>query len=183
MIHPNEVKLLSRLYRALGLDPDTIYGELHAFGTAAAEVSPSGPVATAPEASAPIQLDLDRIRRIRADTARVSAVLSTVFTEEAAPEPEPVAVLEPEEETVELFPGLDPGHRALLRELTVAEQWPRGDYERLARSLDLMPGGAIEVINEWSFERFDEAVLEDDDPIQVNLTLLSSSQPGLSPHV
>ena len=185
VIHPSEVKLLSRLYRALGLDPDTIYGELHALGTAAAEVPPPGPAATAPEASAPIQLDLDRIRRIRADTARVSAVLSTVFAEDAAPEPEPIAVvvLEPEEETVELFPGLDPGHRALLRELTVAERWPRGDYERLARSLDLMPGGAIEVINEWSFERFDEAVLEDDDPIQVNLALLSSSQPGLSPHV
>ena len=185
VIHPSEVKLLSRLYRALGLDPETIYGELHALSTAGAEVPPLVPVATAPEASAPIQLDLDRIRRIRADTARVSAVLSTVFAEEAAPEPEPIAALvpEPESETAELFPGLDPGHRALLRELTVAERWPRDDYERLARSLDLMPGGAIEVINEWSFERFDEAVLEDDDPILVNLPLLSSPQPGLSPHV
>lgn len=185
VIHPAEVKLLSKLYRALGLDPDSIYGELHAFGTGATDTR--APVRAAPSGVSPvIQLDIDRIHRIRADTARVSAVLSTVFVEETIPEPEPVAVLDPdpadEEANPDLFPGLDISHRALLRELAVAEHWPRADYERLARSLDLMPEGALEVINDWSFERFDEPVLEDDDPINVNLALLSSPQTGPSPH-
>jgi hypothetical protein len=191
VIHPAEVVLLSKLYPALGLDPDGIYSELHAFGSAPAETPasllPAGSSGLAPpDAAPPIRLDLDRIHRIRADTARVSAVLSTVFAEESLPEPEPAAVATPEpaenEAAAERFPGLEPCHGALLRELAVAERWPRGDYERLARSLELMPEGAMEVINDWAFGCFDEAVLEDDDPILINLSLLSPPPPGAVPH-
>lgn len=190
-VDAEEIMLLQRLYKLLGLNPDTLYSDLHALG--AEDRGGSGPIggpaATAPEpdASAGLHLDPERIRRIQADTARVSSVLGSVFADEVAvPEtPPPVAAADDKEDADEddPFDGLDSQHRTLLRELCAAERWSRDDYMALARSLELMPDGAIETINEWAFDRFDEAILDDDDPITVTLSLLQPSMPEPAAHV
>ncbi|WP_247874519.1 TerB N-terminal domain-containing protein [Azospirillum sp. TSH20] len=190
-VDAEEIMLLQRLYKLLGLNPDTLYSDLHALG--AEDRGGSGPIggpaATAPEpdASAGLRLDPERIRRIQADTARVSSVLGSVFADEVAvPEtPPPVAAADDKEDADEddPFDGLDSQHRTLLRELCAAERWSRDDYMALARSLELMPDGAIETINEWAFDRFDEAILDDDDPITVTLSLLQPSMPEPAAHV
>jgi hypothetical protein len=36
-----------------------------------------------------------------------------------------------------------------------------------------MPDGALEAINEWAFEQFDEPLIEDDEPLTLNVSLLS----------
>ncbi|QCN97435.1 plasma membrane H+-transporting two-sector ATPase (plasmid) [Azospirillum argentinense] len=181
-IDPDEVKLLQKLYKALDLDPDAVFSHLHALG---AGDRPAGPAAapSAPAAST-VQLDPERIRRIQADTARVSGVLGAIFVDEVtASEPLPAPEPEPEETDDDRFAGLDPQHRELLHELLAAESWARCDYEVLARSLDLMPDGAIETINEWSFDRFGDAVLEDGDPLTVVASLLPTPELEPIPHV
>lgn len=185
-----EIKLLQKLYKLLGLDPDTLFSDLHALGAedgAGASFAKSpAPALPELETSGGLRLDPERIRRIQADTARVSNVLGSVFADEvAAPDPAPPAEAENTDSAAgdDPFDGLDPQHRALLRELCAAERWSRDDYTALARSLGLMPDGAIETINEWAFDRFDAAVLDDDDPITVTLSLLQPPVPELAAHV
>nr|WP_255635609.1 TerB N-terminal domain-containing protein [Azospirillum sp. 412522] len=177
-VDAEEIKLLQKLYKFLGLDPATLFSDLHALG---AEDRPGTVFANdtapaTPDPSGGLRLDPERIRRIQADTARVSSVLGSVFVDEVVvPEATlPVAAAEDagNADDDDPFDGLDSQHRTLLRELCAAERWTRDDYKALARSLDLMPDGAIETINEWAFDRFDEAVLDDDDPITVTLSLL-----------
>jgi hypothetical protein len=43
----------------------------------------------------------------------------------------------------------------------------RRRFEETARGLRLLPDGAIETINDWGFERFDEPLIEDEDSILV----------------
>ena len=187
-IDPDEVKLLQRLYKALDLDPDAVFSHLHALGSGERPTPPAGAAPVPPLVAGAVQLDPERIRRIQADTARVSGVLGAIFVDEVvAPEPPPPPEHdgEPdgEDASADRFAGLDPQHGELLRELLAAGSWARSDYEALARSLDLMPDGAIETINEWAFERFDDAVLEEGDPLTVNLALLPQPEPEPVPHV
>ncbi|WP_247894565.1 TerB N-terminal domain-containing protein [Azospirillum sp. B510] len=188
-VDAEEIKLLQKLYKFLGLDPATLFSDLHALG---AEDRPgtdfaNDPAHAMPDPSGGLSLDPERIRRIQADTARVSSVLGSVFVDEVVvPEATlPAAAAEGtgDADDDDPFDGLDSQHRTLLRELCAAERWTRDDYKALARSLDLMPDGAIETINEWAFDRFDEAVLDDDDPITVTLSLLQPPMPEPAAHV
>ena len=53
----------------------------------------------------------------------------------------------------------------------------RGTFEARAKALKLLPDGAIETINDWGFDRFDEPVLEGDEdltsPEHLRLQLLA----------
>lgn len=176
-----EMRLLERLYKLLGLEASQLFSDLHAFESsgdepvvvrvATAEVPGKAIPRPAPEG---VSLDMGRIEHIRADTAKVSSLLSEIFVEEPATQtaqPEPQAEPEPDD-TLSPFDGLDRRHEALLREIVSRGEWGRGDFEQLCRSMDLLPGGALESLNEWAFDRFDEAILEDEDPMVVNLSLL-----------
>jgi hypothetical protein len=71
------------------------------------------------------------------------------------------------------YAGLDNSHTQLLQELLEKVEWSRDEYQKLASSLKLMPDGAIEVINEWAFEVYDEAIIENDDPLIIYKELLN----------
>ena len=60
-----------------------------------------------------------------------------------------------------LPPGLDAAHAAFVRALLADAQWPRIAYVAEARRHGLMPDGATETINDWAFDLFDEALIED----------------------
>ena len=81
------------------------------------------------------------------------------------------AVTDPEE-TEGTFSGLDPRHARLLRELVERPDWPRTEFDRLAREFGLMPGAAMENLNAWAFDRFDDLLVEEGDPVHVNLHLI-----------
>ncbi|MDE1148190.1 MAG: TerB N-terminal domain-containing protein [Azospirillaceae bacterium] len=171
LIEPREIKLLQKLFKALEMDPEAVFSHLNALGTSARTYPASTASTGRPDV---VQLDPDRIRRIQADTARVSNVLGAIFADEVTvPEvPSQAEVTDKADEGDDLFVGLAPPHRELLIELLASQTWARADYETLARSLDLMPDGVLETINEWAFDQFDEPILEDGDPLIVNSTLL-----------
>jgi hypothetical protein len=72
------------------------------------------------------------------------------------------------------FEGLAPQYRGFLMEILSRLEWQRQELDTLAKSHDLMTDGAVETINEWSFDRFGDALLEDGDPIKVHSQLVSS---------
>ena len=53
---------------------------------------------------------------------------------------------------------------------------PRDAFDAAARAARLMPDGAIETINDWGFDRFDELVIEDGDLLVVPTHLLAQLQ-------
>lgn len=178
-VSPAEVKMLTKLYPLLGLDPSRLYADVHALASAPVTVIPADPAqdyAIPRPAAAPSRgftLDISRIESIQRETHDVTRVLASVFADEAPAEAAPVAaVAEPEEEstpaTDDRLPGLDAAHSALVRALGERAEISAGEFASLAERCGLMAGGAIETINEAAFQLCDEPLLEGADPIEIN---------------
>lgn len=151
VVSPSEIKLLEKLYKTLGLDPQSVFADLHK----------APPAAAAKPAASGFALDLERIAELKKETEQVTAILREVFAEEEleAPEPEPVA---------QGLLGLDSDHSRFLRLLFSRATWRRQEVEDAASDMGLMTDGALEQINEASFERFSEVLLEGEDPLEIN---------------
>jgi tellurite resistance protein len=167
-VAPEEVKYLERLNKALGLPAEDVYSLLHRGAArpdepvlvARSEPSTGSPLPPTPRPSEPgISLDLARLSRVRQETTAVSALLADIFVEEplAASAPAPLLSGSPSP-----FSGLDLPHGMLLASFleTGAREWTA--FEGHARALKLLPEGALETINDWAFEQFDEVLLEND---------------------
>lgn len=65
------------------------------------------------------------------------------------------------------FPGLEERHALLLNEVCGRDIIDQATFAALAQKYGLFPAGAMETINEWAFERFDEPVLDEGEPIEI----------------
>lgn len=164
---PVEVRFLEKLHKALGLPQDEAYAALHR-GTgradepvtvAAAECAAGVPLP--PEADAVVAFDATRLARIREETSQVSALLTSIFIEDPVDAVPTRAVAT----SSSRFEGLDARHADLLSAILTAGRLDQDAFAARARDLKLLPGGALETINEWAFEIFDEALIEEDDDI------------------
>ena len=83
----------------------------------------------------------------------MSAVLGDIFgsapEEEAAPPPSALALN-----------GLDAPLTALVRDLVGRDHLTEADFATLCESHGLMEAGALEAVNEWSFDSYDDALLD-----------------------
>jgi tellurite resistance protein len=188
-VDPGEVRILSKIYTTLQLDPALVHSDVHALATTPSAPAdqpvtmrpaspaptgyripppPSEPATTdrAAAPTGPAPLDMAAIEAKIEESAAVSALLAGIFVED---EPPPAAATE--EKTVA---GLDVPHGTLLRRLADKQEWPRADYEALAAELELLADGALETINEVAFEAHDEPVCEGDDPIRINPAVLEA---------
>lgn len=181
-VSPSEVKLLERVYKALQLDSQLLYGDLHgaASGASIASVKPA---TSSPQSEPGAQvsanakqgfvLDHDRIAQLQRETAEVSALLAQVFTDDQIEEAEqPVENTESAPESSADVAGLDLEHSAFLRLLISRPEWSRSELEAAASDMELMLDGALEQINDMAFERFDMPVTEGDDPVEINTDIL-----------
>nr|MDQ3328572.1 hypothetical protein [Chloroflexota bacterium] len=170
-----EVKALEKIYRLLGLAPGDVYGEIHAHTVSQAAREPvsvraaatvhSGFAIPAPPARQ-VVLDGARVDRKLADSAAVSALLGSIFAEDAS-ESIPAPTAEPPAEE-SLVPGLDAAHAALLRTLAIRPSWRRAELEAHAADNGLLPDGALDTINEAALEASGEPACEGEDPIEMN---------------
>ena len=181
MIQSEEVASIEKVYKALGLDPGLAYSDLHAGDVAdaprtvrAAEPgAPGEAIPSEPQPSGPA-LDASRIASIRSDTERVSSVLGQIFDtgedDEAATN----------DEGDMLLAGLDRKHAALVRDLVVQEHWTEDAFERLCAQHSLFASGALEAINEWTFETHEEALLDEYDGYDVTPEIADTIKQELS---
>lgn len=205
VISPDEVTSLSKIYTLLGLDPATVTSRLHMSmteptrpATAPVQVRPGslqGPGFAVPAPAphdaagtpspAPLVLDDSVIAAKLEQTAEVTALLRTLFTDddEAAPTrlasaapvgdsnppPAPAGEVATDGSSpAEAIAGLDPSTSALLRQLASRPAWPRHEFDALAASFGVMPDGAIDVLNEAALDATGEPLLEGDDELEVN---------------
>jgi uncharacterized membrane protein YebE (DUF533 family) len=161
IIQSEEVARIERVYKALGLDQALAYSDLHA-GKKRDELAvmrkaeadaPGEKIPVAPKLSV-APLNVERIAEIQADTARVSMVLGKIFSGD-----EEVTDVAPSTPTSPLV-GLDQKHADFVGQIIQQSHWSESDFDKLAKSGGLMPSGALEVINEWSFQNFGDGLLD-----------------------
>lgn len=177
VVSPAEVKMLERVYKALGVDSKKVFSDVHAV---AAGTKPTAATVARVEESG-FKLDPARVAALQKDTEKVSALLANIFTEAqeradeaAADSVEVESETEPTEstESPKGLLGLDEAHSALARMMLSRPQWSREELLDVAADLDLMLDGALERINEAAFEAHDMALFEGDDPVTVNAEIL-----------
>lgn len=154
---PEAIDTLTKLYPLLGFEAEQVYRQLHSDEPLAVKEPAALPTAAPPA----IGLNLDLIQRRQDESQAASALLSDIFVEESeAPE------------AVSADIGLDEAHTSFLLTLAKQPQWEREALEKIATDLNLMLDGALENINEIAFDQCDEALIEGDEPLEVNPEVL-----------
>ena len=176
-VSPEEVQILGKLYRLLGLDPAAVYSDVHQAATEPVTIQPAAPetgFALPPRKPKPkpatIQLDAAMIEAKLQETAAVSALLASVFVEERSPTPEAMSRAV---QVGDSIAGLDIATSAFLRYLSSKPAWSREELEVAAAERALLLDGSIDAINEAAFDACEEPALEGDNPIEINVVVLS----------
>jgi tellurite resistance protein len=137
-------------------------------------VPTSVPVGATKYGSGPIRFDPARIAALKADSAKISALLAGVFVEEESVSVEqPVTADEPSEDDEPTLLGLDAELDSLLKFLISKSQWTRAEIETLCSDRGLMVDGTIERINDAAFNQFNCPLIEGDDPIEISCELIT----------
>jgi hypothetical protein len=131
-------------------------------GTAPAETTPGART----DAGSEVQLSQEVIARKMSETAAVSTLLATIFTDDAAAASAPAGRRAEADQSRR--GGLDQAHSRLLGELASRQSWSRADFAELAAKHGVMPSGALDVINEAAMETAGEPAVEGDDELTVN---------------
>ncbi len=160
-IDPEEIKQLEKLYTLLGLDKTLVTGDIHGMSSSKAGSRPSSPqsetIASAPTS---FQLDESILAIHESETKDVQSMLGAIFMEdEPTGESDDSAT---DTTAVEVETGIDKQHYALFESLIRKDKWTREEVKSLCRDSGLMVNGALETINDWSFDKVDAAVLEED---------------------
>ena len=176
-VPPETVKFMERLYAALKFPADDLYSALHRVHSEPASNSALGPSSSqanaersGPMSSKPgeVTIDPERLARIQKETHAVSSLLSSVFAQEVeAIQPAASASFEAASANSSAYPDLDSAHSALVTLLLDQGPLPRAEFDARAKALKLLADGSLEEINEWAFDRFDEPLIEDGDPVMI----------------
>ena len=160
LIDSTELKALEKLYtalHALTASPDPV--TVRTADSPEEEFSIPAP----PERTGKVAIDAERVEAIMADTARVSSILTSIFGDE--------------EETVNaadatgapnMYGGLDQKQTAFLTELITRQQWAEDECQELAVRFQVMLSGTLEALNEWSFDRWGDTLIDVDDGYHIN---------------
>lgn len=124
-------------------------------------------------------LDFSKLKEYESETKNSANILHTVFAGEPVIEPvnhSDRAVSEAANQIdtqatdeYQSNDGLDNVHKQLYQALIQKEVWSRDEVAVMCKELNLMLSGAIEAINDWSFDRIDEAVIEEDSEITIDI--------------
>jgi len=124
-----------------------------------------------------LTLDPARLEQTRAETELVGALLEQVFIDDAPPATHPSL---PPTASYSGVPaaldGLDPRYSGLVQLIRDRDRIERSEFVELAHNQDVLPDGAIEAINDWAYQKFDKPLIDDDESIVIDRTLLRTTE-------
>jgi hypothetical protein len=167
-VDPKRVQFLERLNKVLKLPKDKVYTDLHRAAAASDEpvvIAPESRIRGIPIPKQPqpgIYIDPARLAAVQKQTQAVSQILTQIFADDAGPTKPEVAV---PHVNGSAFDGLDKNHAELVEYLEIKGEIEKQEFEERAKALKLLPAGAIETINDWAFDHFDEPLLEEGEQI------------------
>ena len=189
VIDPAEVNAVQKLYRAMGLPEEQVFGDLHHMAAEPASEPvtvfrggqppegfsiPEPPPEPHASGNGALRLDHARISSIMADTQRASQVLSQIFVEETAEDDPAPGEDEQDDAAPAFYAALDSPHRALVEELLTRPSWTDTEIGQLIGQFGLMVEGAIETVNEWAFDQFEDVLLDPDGDYLVNPAIVEA---------
>lgn len=160
-IDPEEIKQLEKLYTLLGLDKALVTGDIHGMSSSKTGSRHSSPQSESiTPASTSFLLDESILAIHESETKDVQSMLGAIFMEDESTSGSDEN--ETDASVLDEAPGIDKQHYSLFESLIRKDKWTREEMETLCRDSSLMVGGALETINDWSFDKVDAAVLEED---------------------
>lgn len=197
MTEPQDIAALEYFYDLLGIERGLLYASLHnarnggkgSDAPMVVEQASSGSkgfrirAEPMPETVGQgLVIDMARVAAISLETREVAQVLAPIYDEDENTEVFLLAaktgsrdedMTAPPLDVVGVrFPHLRADHAALLEALSLRPSWSRDEFDAMARLSGLMADGAIETINEWSYDEFGTELIEDGDPITLNTAVL-----------
>ena len=168
-ITPSEIKQLEKMYTSLGLDKSLVTSDIHEVTSTQRNTGVAKPSSLlSQEPKQGFQLDENLLARHELETKDVQSMLGAIFVSEDA--------FEDKKEIISLSTqdseGLDIPHNSLFESLKVKEKWTRKEVDELCQTLGLLIDGAIETINDWSFDTVDAPVLDEDGDIYVDQEII-----------
>jgi uncharacterized tellurite resistance protein B-like protein len=173
-IDPGEIKILKKIYDLFGKDSDQIFSDIHAFQTttdspvAVSQAQPLSGFAIPRKKMQPIKdtgvsLNMDLVAKTLQQTHEVQTLLSDIFAEkdETIITGKPIA----QAAISNLISSLDSNHSELFRKLAGSENISVDDFRNLCAQLSILPDGAIETINNASFDITNDLYIEENDDI------------------
>lgn len=201
IISSSEWAALDRACRTLELPPsalDDIFRRLGAtFEEATAEESLLGgpsdlmPTRATVLSTSGFRLDMTRVAAISNETAEIISLLSMVMGEDdtepdspqipataTAPTPTESQQQEPPIKLPAWLATLNSQFQPIAGRIVSKPSWTCSEFQNLASEFKLMPLGVRDVINEWADEHLGDFLIEGEDPITVNIHIITKSSNG-----
>ena len=176
-IHPKEVEMLQKIAGILDIDSQQVFSLIHSV-----QAKDDEPILVKnkdesigyrlPTESNGNELNRDAITKTLKETEEIQSILSDIFNDED----DEIQTPEPKTQQADIVGkpllAIDEYHSNLLSKLLEKDEWDRDEYEELCSELNLFPEGALEIINESSFNAYDDELLIDNGVIIINRELL-----------
>ncbi len=137
-------------------------GEIPPTATKTPSQQPTGFKIPAPPE--PLQFNTERVSEIKNESKKLSAMLNAIYEQDETP---PISSALETTQNTEL--NLDEAHLVIVKILAMRPEWEREELQNLLKGV--MLDGVLEHINEAFFDYCDEAFIEGDDPIEINVKL------------
>jgi uncharacterized tellurite resistance protein B-like protein len=179
VVAATEVRFLEQVYHALDIDAQLLYSHLHQSNPPT--VTTEDPLGSDSRVASAHPVDAGRLAILRTETEQVSELLAGVFADEdsiseLAKQTTISTPLEQGRDGDSPLPGLDRIHQEFLSILLQQSSWPRAELQAAAAKLRVMLDGALERINDATFDLMGEALTDGDDPIAVQLHILENAE-------
>ena len=120
-----------------------------------------------------VVLDEALLKGRLAETEQVIMMLGKAMLEAPTPEPTAPPVALPVSD--DCLETLDVRYHAMLAQLLSRVVWQRREFNSLARSCNVMPSGALDAVNTWAYELFDDPlVIEQGEQLAIQTHLIET---------
>ncbi|MDR2795150.1 MAG: TerB N-terminal domain-containing protein [Spirochaetaceae bacterium] len=156
------VSVIEKMYKGFGLSEKDLYNDLHSGGASTAAKNDAAK-------SAAVHLDKNKIKQLRKDSDHVYNLLSDIFKDDETEEN--AGPKTDSKETPGNYFGFDEAQTLFLKTVISRAEWPRDELMEDAKRNGLMLDGFMEIVNEAAYNEFDEALMEGDETITVNMDI------------
>lgn len=163
-IHPKRIDSLKKVLSLLGIKSENIHSQVHRLLTDgdgfavvekksdAIEFTINSKLAYSQQPAAPhVIINPNKLRIFEQQTKAAKELLSDIFDEEETATPQNTAA----NNTESAWMGI-------LRLLLTKEVWERAEVDNICKERKLMLGAVLEQINDFTYEKVGDAVVEDD---------------------
>ena len=168
-IDPNEIKQLEKLYTTLGLDKAKVTSDIHVFTSVKDPEVASQEALNSKGFTSGFTLDDTILAIHELETKEVQNMLGSIFVNDESDGQEDLNLTEDNDHT-----SLDTPHQNVFDTLSTKEKWLHADVDELCKKFGLMLDGAIETINDWSFDRVDAPVIDEDGDVYIDQEIVEA---------